>query len=81
MMIWEIIGGILMMLLSIAITLLVLFQESPKGGGLASLGGADSYYNKNQGRTRDAILSRMTKYCAIVFVLITIAVYAFDVLG
>lgn len=73
---WEIAGGILMIIVSIAIILLVLMQESPKGGGISALSGADSYYNKNQGRSLDAILARATKYAAIAFFVITIAVYA-----
>lgn len=70
----EIIGGILIVLMSIAIVVLVLFQESPKGSGVSALTGGDSYYNKNQGRTLDAVLSRFTKYLAIAFFIVVIAV-------
>ena len=71
----EIVGGIFMILLSVAIILLVMLQESSKGGGMSALTG-DSYYNKNQGRTRDALLFRFTKYAAVLFFVVTIAVYA-----
>lgn len=71
--IWEIIGGILIILMSIAIVILVLFQESPKGSGIGALTGGDSYYNKNQGRTLDAVLARATKWIAVAFFVITIA--------
>lgn len=76
MTIWEIIGGSLMILMSIALIIIVSLQESPKGSGVSALTGGDSYYNRNQGRTFDAILSRFTKYLAIAFFVITIAVYA-----
>lgn len=71
--IWEIVGGILIILMSIAIVVLVLFQESPKGSGVSALTGADSYYNKNQGRTFDAMLARATKWLAVAFFVVTIA--------
>lgn len=77
--VFEIIGGSLMIILSIAIVALVAIQESPKGSGVSALTGGDSYYNRNQGRTFDAMLSKVTKYLAIVFFVITIAVYAVDV--
>lgn len=77
--VFEIIGGSIMIILSIVIVALVSMQESPKGSGVSALTGGDSYYNRNQGRTLDAILARATKYLAIVFFVVTIAVYAFDV--
>lgn len=77
--VFEIVGGIIMIILSIAIVALVTMQESPKGSGVSALTGGDSYYNRNQGRTLDAMLSRFTKYLAVVFFVVTIAVYAVDV--
>lgn len=73
MSVWQIVGGVLIVLLSLAIVILVLLQESPKGSGVSALGGGgDSYYNKNQGRSMDAMLSRLTKWAAIIFFVITI---------
>lgn len=68
-----------MILMSIAIVILVALQESPKGSGVSALTGGDSYFNRNQGRTFDAMLSRLTKYVGIGFFVITIVVYALDV--
>lgn len=76
MSVWEIVGGAVMILLSIVITIVVTLQESPKGSGISAITGGDSYYNRNQGRTRDAILSNASKYLCIAFFLVTIAVYA-----
>lgn len=77
MSVWEILGGIAMIIMSVAIVIFVLLQEGTKGGGLASLGAdTDSFFSKNQGRTRDAMLFRATKVCAILFFVITVAVYA-----
>lgn len=75
----EIVGGAIMILMSIAIVILVALQESPKGSGVSAITGGDSYYNRNQGRTRDAWLSKLTKYFGIAFFVITILVYAADV--
>ena len=77
---FEIVGGILMLITSVLITLLVLFQE-PKGDGMSALGGGggDSYLGKNRGRTRDAMLATITKYAAIVFFVVTIVVYALSI--
>lgn len=75
--IWEIIGGVIMIILSVAIIAFVLMQESPRGGNVDALtGGSDSFYNKNQGRTLDALLYRATKYAAIGFFIVTLLVYA-----
>ena len=77
MTVYEIVGGILMLITGILIITVVLLQEGTRGG-LASLQGGDSYYNKNQGRTRTVMLAKATKYLAVAFFLITILVYAVD---
>ncbi len=68
-------SDVVMILVGVAISLLVLMQEGTKGGGLAALGGADSFLGKNQSRTRGAMLYRATRFCAILFFIVTIAVY------
>jgi preprotein translocase subunit SecG len=76
--VWEIIGGVMLLIVCVGIVLMVLMQESPKGG-ISAITGGDSYYNKNQSRTLDATLARFTKYFTIAFFVIAIAVYAADV--
>ena len=73
----EIVGGVVIIVMSIAISLFVLFQEGTKGGGLTALSGgeSDSFFSKNPGRTRDLMLYRATRFCAVVFFIITIAVH------
>ena len=65
-----------MILFSIAIILLVLMQESPKGNGMSALTGGDSFFDRNQGRTIDSLLHRFTKYAAIGIFVVTLVVYA-----
>jgi preprotein translocase subunit SecG len=76
--VWEIVGGVVLLIISVGIVFMVLMQESPKGG-ISAITGGDSYFNKNQSRTLDATLARFTKYFAIAFFVIAIAVYAADV--
>ena len=74
----EIVGGVLMMILSLAICLFVLLQEGTRGGGIAAITGSepDSFFSKSPGRTRNVMLYRATRFCAIVFFAITLVVHA-----
>ena len=69
----DIIAGIILIIVCAGIAVMILMQESPKGG-IGALTGGDSYYNKNQGRTLDAVLGRWTKYFGIAFFVIVLAV-------
>lgn len=73
----EIVGAIVMIIVSLAIMGIVTVLESPRDSGLTSLGaGSDSYFSKNQGRTRDAQMNAIVRVCGIAFFVITIVVYA-----
>ena len=64
----EIILGIILLLLSVAIIVLVLLQEG-KSAGLsgAIAGGAETFFGKNKSRTRESKLVLITKIIAISF--------------
>lgn len=64
----EIILGILLILLSVAIIVLVLLQEG-KSAGLsgAIAGGAETFFGKNKSRTMESKLVLITKIIAISF--------------
>ena len=64
----EIILGIVLILLSVAIIVLVLLQES-KSAGLsgAIAGGAETFFGKNKSRTMESKLVLITKIIAISF--------------
>ena len=64
----EIILGIVLILLSVAIIVLVLLQEG-KSAGLsgAIAGGAETFFGKNKSRTMEAKLVLITKIIAISF--------------
>ncbi len=65
---WEIILGIVMVLLSIIVIGIILLQQGRRAGvnGVIS-GAADTFLSKNKSRTVNAQLASMTKYIAIAF--------------
>ena len=70
----EIISGVLLILCSIAIIVMVLFQES-KGNGLSgAIAGGEMMGNEGRSRSSNAMLAKYTKYAAIVFFVLAILV-------
>lgn len=69
----EYIVGAVVILVSLAIIFIVLFQQGRRAGinGVIS-GGADTFLSKTKARTWDARLARMTKYFAIAFFVLAI---------
>lgn len=69
----QIILGIIMILVSLAIIIAVLFQQGRRAGINGAISGAaDTFLSKNKARTVDAILARWTKYIAILFFVLAI---------
>lgn len=68
MTVWEIILGILMILVCIVIIAVILLQQGHRSGvnGVIS-GAADTFLSKNKARTVNAKLASMTKYVTIAF--------------
>ena len=71
--VFEIILGILVILVSLIIIIAIVLQPGRRAGinGVIS-GGADTFLSKNKARTFDAFLSRWTKYVAILFFILAI---------
>lgn len=75
MSIWEIIGGVLLLISGILLVVIVLMQEGKENGlsGAIQGGSQESYLNTNSGsRTRDAKLKKATKFIAIFFFVLTV---------
>ena len=72
----EIVGAILMILVSVIIIGLVTIQD-PKGDGLSALAGGSSFLSNNNDRSIDATLGKITKIAAIAFFVVTLVVYVF----
>ena len=68
----QIILGAVVIVLAVVIMVIVMIQQGKNNGLGAMAGGsasdAESFFNKNQHRSRDAILGRITIVCAILLV-------------
>lgn len=73
----EIVFGIILLIFSIAITLIVLMQEGHERNVGAVTGGADTFLSKNQARSVDSFLARWTKVIAIGFFALVIIINAY----
>ena len=70
----EIALGIALIVLSVALTVMVLFQSSKDGrlsGTIA--GGAETFFGKTKGSSLDKLLSKLTIVVAALVVVITVA--------
>lgn len=73
----EIVGGIVLLILSALIIVLCLSQEQKSQDSMsAALTGAssDSFYGKNEGRTKEAILNKITRALGIIMFIIVLAI-------
>ncbi|MBP5379147.1 MAG: preprotein translocase subunit SecG [Ruminococcus sp.] len=73
----EIIGGAVLLLVSVVIVLICLAQEQKSQDSMtAALTGAssDSFYGKNEGRSKEAILNKITRVLGIILFIATLAV-------
>ena len=70
----EIVLTVLEVLFSIALILVVLLQSGKESGLSGALSGSsDSYLSKNKGKTMDQTLASATKWIALVWIVLTLA--------
>ena len=72
----EIIGGIAILVISVITVILCLSQEQKSQDSMtAAFTGAstDSFYGKNEGRSREAILAKITRVFGIILFIVTLA--------
>lgn len=70
----QIVLGVLLILVSLAIIFIVLMQQSRETGLSGAIaGGAETFFGKNKGRTIEARLAKITKYVAIAFFVLAFA--------
>ena len=69
----QIVLSVIYFVVSLALIAVVMLQ-SGKSAGLsgAIAGGADTFLSKNKAKTADARLAKMTKWVAIVFMVLTL---------
>lgn len=64
--------NILFIFVCIALTVLVLLQEG-KSAGLGTISGAaETFWDKNKGRSREGLFVKITKVLAVLFMLLAI---------
>ena len=70
----QLILTIIQIVTSVFLIVVVLFQSGKRAGLSGAISGAaDAFLSKNQARSWDARLARMTKWVAVLFVGLTIA--------
>ena len=81
MSIYEIIGGICLIISGLFLTIVVLMQEGKDNGlsGAIQGGNAESFLNTGNNRTKDVKLKRLTTFFAVLFFIITIAANIFSI--
>ena len=73
----EIVGGAVLLLICLLTIIICLAQEQKSQDSMtAALTGAsaDSFYGKNEGRTKEAILAKITRVMAIILFAAVLAV-------
>ncbi|MCM1256787.1 MAG: preprotein translocase subunit SecG [Roseburia sp.] len=61
---------VVFIVLSLALTVIVLLQEGKSAGLGAIAGAADTYWGKNKGRSMEGILVKATRIMVILFIVI-----------
>ncbi len=65
--------SILHLIACVFLTVVILFQSGKRSGLSGAIaGGADTFLTKSKAKTWDAKLAKMTKWVALVFVLLTL---------
>ena len=72
----TIVLAILSILCCIGLIGLVIMQEGNSRGLGTIGGGAETFFGRNKGRAMDATLKRLTSILAVLFVILTIILYA-----
>ena len=68
----RIILTIIFILVCLALVVLVLMQEGKSAGLGAISGAAETYWGKNKGRSMEGTLVKLTKICAVAFILLAV---------
>lgn len=61
---------VVFIVLSLALTVIVLLQEGKSAGLGAIAGAADTYWGKNKGRSMEGVLVKATRIMVILFIVI-----------
>ena len=62
---------VVFIIISIALTVIILLQEGKSAGLGAISGAADTYWGKNKGRSMEGMLVKITRVLVILFIVIS----------
>lgn len=63
---------VIFILISLALTVIILMQEGKSAGLGAIAGAADTYWGKNKGRSMEGMLVKVTKILVTLFIILAI---------
>lgn len=69
----QLVLSVLVVIVSVLLTVIVMLQTGKSEGLGAIAGGSDSFLAKNKAKSMDAKLTRWTKYIAVLFVVLVLA--------
>jgi preprotein translocase subunit SecG len=64
---------VVFIILSIALTVVILMQEGKSAGLGAIAGAADTYWGKNKGRSMEGMLVKLTRAGVVLFLILALA--------
>lgn len=69
---------IIYILVAVVLTVVVLTQQGkdPREAS-AVMGGSGSFFSKNKGSTKEAMLEKLTAVCAVLFVILSMVMFLF----
>ncbi|NLG03073.1 MAG: preprotein translocase subunit SecG [Clostridia bacterium] len=69
---FRIVLTVLFIIISVALSVIVLLQEGKSAGLGAISGAAESYWGKNKGRSMEGALVKITRFLAIAFLVVAV---------
>lgn len=67
----NLILSILLVIISIAVTIIILMQEGKQVGLGTIAGAAETYWGKNKGRSMEGVLIKVTRVLVVLFIVIS----------
>ena len=70
----QLVLSIIYFVVAVALVAVVMLQSGKSAGLSGVFGGSDTFLAKNKAKTADARLARMTKWVAVVFMVLTLVI-------
>ena len=70
----QIILSIIYFIVALGLVAIVMLQSGKSAGLSGVFGGSDTFLSKNKAKSADARLARMTKWVAVVFMVLTLVI-------